>query len=332
VANLNSKNRLQKPFVQNSRIMFSPGLGGKIRKMCIVLTGSINISGGTTNGTAIGDGGPLNLIQRIIVHANPAGGSRYPGGKIVDIDPRSLIRYALTQRNGKVIGEQSGSTLNSGAAGNNTIYLSIPIYFQDFVQKASMATALNTDAGTYEALQVEIVTADKTACFSGTDRAWDTSGLMVQYRDDRAYTDGDTLVLYQESHPLFIANTNKRLLDEAMPRDGNFLSWQILAEASASKTLADTLLNRVDTEGPTLVFDNYAQDIRQIMLDDEWIDGSQTAAGLYFIDFTDGAIGANTVDASTLSTFFDVNNVSGANLDDLLVSTRRVIAPTPASK
>jgi hypothetical protein len=327
VAAQNSKNRFSKPFVNNSRIMFAPGLGGKIRKMNIIVKGSIVISGGATNGTANGDGGPLNLIQRIMVHANPAAGSSYPGGKIVDIDARSLVHYAITQRSGKKITDQGGSTLGAGAAATYPVYLSIPIYFQDAVQKYSMATALNTDPGTYESLQIEIVTGDKLSCFSGTDRAWDVSGLTVQYRDDRAYTDGDTAVLYQESHPFLIAATNQRALDEAMPRDGNFLSWLLLSQASAANTLSDALFNRVVVEGPTLVYDNYAQDIRCNMLDDEWIDPSSTATGIHFVDFTDGAVQANTVPAATLDTYFDVSNVSGANLDNLLISTRRIFTP-----
>lgn len=332
MANLNAKNRLVKPFVPNSKIIFTLPLGGKIRKGSVILAGNVNVTAGTTSGTKMGEGGPLNLISRIIVTATPAGGSRYPGGKIVDADPRSLVYYSITQRQGKLFTDQTGSTLNAGAVANNTgIYTAIPVYFADAVQKNSLATALNTDPGTYASVQVEVDTASLAACFAGNDRTVDYSGLTVQWLDERVAVPGDTAVLYQESHAALIAATNKRMLDEAMPQDGAFMSWQMLAETGTYHTLADTLLNRLVAAGPTLDFDKYAQDIRQTMLDDEWLDPSQSAAGVYFIDYTDGVVQANTVPGGTIQTYLDVNNVSGANLDDLLVFTRRVFSPQPAS-
>jgi hypothetical protein len=332
VANLNAKNRLVKPFVPNSKIIFTLPLGGKIRKGSVILSGNVNVTAGTTSGVVKGEGGPANLISRVIVTATPAGGSRYPGGKIVDCDVRSLIRYSITQRQGKLIIDQGGSSLSAGAVANSSIYTAIPIYWADSVQKNTLATALNTDPGTYASVQVEVDTANLAACFTGNDRTVDYSGLTVQWLDERVAVPGDTAVLYQESHVALIAATNKRMLDEAMPQDGAFMSWQICAEQSSALTLADTLLNRIVAAGPTLDFDKYAQDIRQTMLDDEWLDPSQTSAGYFFIDFTDGAVQANTVPGGTIQTYFDVNNVSGANADDLNISTRRVFQPSPAGK
>jgi hypothetical protein len=111
-----------------------------------------------------------------------------------------------------------------------------------------------------------------------------------------------------------------------MPLDGAFLSWMILAEQSAAATLSDGLLVRVQVDGTPISFDKYMNDIRQKMLDDEWLDPSQSGTGMNFIDWTDQALG-NSVLAASLQTRFQVTNVSGANLDDLLISTRRVFAP-----
>lgn len=328
--NLNAKNRLTKPFVQDSKLIFTLPLGGKIRQGLLVLSGQIVLASGTANGTVNGEGGPVNLISRVIVNATPASGSRYPGGKIVDATPRSLLRFAAMQHNGKFIGEQSGSTLGGGANGTYTIYLGIPIYFADSTLRNPIQTALNTDPGTYASVQVEVDTADITACFTGNNATVTYSGLTLQWVDDRVALSGDTLVRYQEDHLALIAATQKRMLDEAMPQDGSFESWTILAQQSAAATLADTLLNRVTISGPTLDYDKYGQDIRQDMLDNEWIDPSQTAAGMYHLDFTDGTV-SNTVPAGGLQTQLDVNNVSGANLDNLLVFTRRVFSPIPPS-
>lgn len=333
MANLQLQNTAQKPFIPNSKIPFSLGLGGKIRRGVVVLTGQIVVSAGTTSGTAYKEGGPAEFISRIKVIANPAGGSRYPGGNIVDCDVRSLLRNAMWQRSGKYIGDLNGGTLGNGAAGTYQIYLPIPIYFADATQRnRPIATSLNTDQGVYASVQVEVSTGSLSSCFTGNDRTVDYSGLQIMWMEDRIGLPGDTVVLYQESHELFIAASNKRMADEGMPQDGSFLSWQFCAQAGAQRVLSEALLNRVVIGGPTLKFDKFAMDIREAMIADEWMDPSQTPTGLYYIDYTDGVIEANNVGAFGLTTYFDVNNVSGANLDQLDVFTRRIQAPLPASK
>ncbi len=337
MASLNAKNRLTKPFIANSKVIFTLPLGGKIRRGCVILTGNVVLSGGTVNGVVAGEGAPVNLVSRIIVTATPAGGSRYPGGKIVDAGPRSLLRYAAAQHDGRVILEQSGSTLGGGANGTYPIYLSIPIYWADGTLRNGISTALNTDdstvvqGGTYASVQVEVDTANVAACLTGNNAVVDYSGLAVQWVDDRVAVPGDTIVRYQESHEALIAAAQKRMPDDAMPQDGAFESIQLLAQQGAALTLADTLLNRFTISGATLDYDKYSGDIRQTMYDDEWLNPAQTAAGMYFIDFTDGAL-SNTVPANGLQFQFDVNNPSGANLDSLDIFTRRVFPPMPAPK
>lgn len=327
------KNRATKPFVKNSKVPFTLDLGGKIRRGCVILSGQIVVSAGTTNGTVQGEGGPINLIKRITVVATPSANSRYPGGNIVDASPRSLLRYAIFQHSGRFIADQGGSTLGGGAAGTYPIYLSIPIYWQDPTLRTPglNVTALNTDPGTYDALQVQIDTGDITSCFTGNDRTVDYSGLNVEWYDDRIDMPGvDTLVRYQEDHEFLIAATRDRALDEAMPKDGMFESWLIMGQLNAAQALSDALLRKVRIDGPTLGLELWAQDIRQRMLDDEWINPAETATGLYLLDFTDGSA-SNTVDARYLSTTFDITNVSGANLDSFEIFTRRLVAPAKAA-
>jgi hypothetical protein len=326
------QNRYTQPFIKNSKVVFTLPLGQKILEGKIVLHGNVVLSAVTNAGAVAGEGAPINLIDRVIVHANPAAGSRYAGGEIVNCTQRSLLRYAATQHCGKFIGEQAGSTLGAGANGTYAIYLSIPIYFADATLRAKDAsTALNTDAGTYASVQVEVRTADILACLTGFVGTVDYSQLMVDWIDDRVDLPGqDTNTVFMEDHTLLIPATSKRALDPAMPNDGAFMAWLILAQQGAAGTLADTLLSRVKVEGNPIDFEKYAQDIRQKMLDDEWIDPSQSAAGMYFIDWTDGVL-HNSLIASTLQTKLDYNNVSGANLDNLLICTRRIFPPAPAS-
>lgn len=325
------KNIYTKPFLANSKVIFDVPLGGKIRRMNIVIQGNVTLSGGTANGTVSGEGAPANLVSRIYVNAIPANGSRYPGGQIVNCKTRSLLRYAVAQRQGKFVADLGGSTLGGGANGTYAVYMSIPIYFADGSLNGAqgVATALNTDPGTYSSVQVEVDTANVAACLTGNNATVDYSGLTVQYVEDRVQASGDTLVQYQEDHLMLIAATQERALDPAMPQDGSFTSMLILGEQSSALTLSDLLFQRLTITGPTIDFDKYAQDIRQSMIDDEWLDPSTTATGMYFADFTDGTL-ANSVAAGQLLTQFKVNNVSGANLDDLLIYTRRVFAPLPA--
>ncbi|SRR5579883_685012 len=324
--NSDKRNRFTQQFNAISKNIFTLPLSGKILQGWVLLTGQIVISGGTTNGTATGDGGPVNLIRRIIVNAIPAANSRYPGGKIVDCSPRALLRYAIFQHNGKYFDALAGSGLGSGAAGTYNVYLAIPIYWADANLRRQVSTALNADPTAYQTIQVEVDTGTSTDCFAGNDRTWNFSGLQVQWIDERENFGGDTLVRFQEDHIFLIPAANKRALDNAMPLDGSFESILYLAEQNTSQTLADTILNRVQMAGSTLDYDLYANDIRQNMFDDEWLDPSQSAAGHFFIDFTDGLVGGS-VPAGDLQIQLDLNNPSGSNLDQLRVYTRRLFSP-----
>jgi len=329
--------RLVTPFIPNSPLIFTLELGGKIMQGWLVLKGTIGVSGGTTNGTVMGEGAPARLIDRIKVIATPLAGSRYPGGEIVDATPRALLRSAVFQHSGKLILEQSGSTLGNGAAGTYSIYLAIPLYFADSTLRQVATAALNTDSdaqgtpgGTYGSVQVKVDAANLANCFTGNDRAVDYSGLTVEWIDDRANIVGDTAVLYQEDHEYLIPASVERAQDQAMPQDGTFQNWLILAEQSAQENLSNALFNRIRYASQQGDLEKSWQDIYQSMLDNEFIDPAQAQTGMFFIDWTDGLV-QNMQLAGQANWYFSVNNVSGANLDKLRIFTRRLIAPTPAS-
>jgi len=331
------RNRLQYPFVPDNKLFFTLPPGGKILQGRLILTGQIVVSGVTTPGVAVGEGGPINLIQRIKIFATAAGGSRYPGGTILDVTPRSLLRYAITQHNGKFIGEINGSTLGAGANGTYSIYLSIPIYFADSTLRNQVSSALNadiSDAGglpIYSSIQVEVDTGDITSCFFGNNGTVSYSGLTVQWDDDRLGLDGDTQVIYQEEHTLLIGAAQQRMLDPAMPQSGAFTNWLFMAESGGSAyTLNDNILQRITAASSTFNFDEYAYDIKQKMLDDEWFDPSTFGAGCYFIDWTNGSLN-NANPAAGILAQFQVLNPSGSNLDQLRVFTRRYYSPLAAS-
>ncbi len=214
--NSDKRNRFTQQFNPTSKNLFTLPLGGKILQGNVVLTGQIVISGGTTNGTQVGEGGPERLIKRIIVNAIPAANSRYPGGRIVDCSVRSLLRYAVAQHNGKFFAATSGDGLGSGAAGTYNVYLSILIYWADSNLRRQVQTALNGDPTAYQTIQVEVDTGTGTDCFSGNDRTWNFTSLQVQWIDERENFSGDTYVRFQEDdvHLILVART--RAIDLGM--------------------------------------------------------------------------------------------------------------------
>lgn len=324
MAYTNRKNRDQQPFLPSaSAITLSIPPNQSILRGMVILTGTVTIAGGTTNGIVVGEGGPLNLIHRIRIAANPAAGSAYPGGYLVDCTPRTLLRWAQLQHFGKYIGEQSGSTLGNGAPGVYPIYLAIPIYFADDNLRNQVQTALTASETAYESLQVQVATGQLSDCFAGSDRTA-TYNLQVQWWDDRAAIQlgNSDIVLFQEDHQLQIGAANTRLNDPAMPQSGAFMSWTILAEQGSSKTLSDALLNKLYADSATWSYEEFAQDLRQTMYDEEWLDPSQNGAGLYHVDMTKGVLW-NSNPARGIDLRLDVNNPSGAFADALRFFTRR---------
>jgi hypothetical protein len=323
----NRRNRGAYPW--QPQVVFNIPPGGKVLDGMLILAGTVTIAGGTTNGTVIGEGGPVNLIKKIKITATRGTGSRYPNGELVNNTPRALLRYAITQHGGKYIGELSGSTLGNGAVGTYVIYLAIPIYWADSTLRNEVQTALNMDpvdstgVPVYENVQVKVdLATDLTTCFSGSDRVANFSGLSVQWDDTRLNLGFDTTPIVQEDHDFLIQAAQTRAVDYAFPTDGAITSLFINAESGVYKTLSDTLLNKLTMAAPTLNLEEYALDIRSRMYTDEWFDASQSGIGQFYIDFTNGLL-QNSNPASGIAMEFDVNNPSGASQDQLKIYTRR---------
>jgi hypothetical protein len=323
------KNLKEIVFTPNSKnnIINIP-LGAKILRGHLILTGTVTLAGGAASGTKAGDG-IVNLIKRIKLHAVAQDGSRYPDGSVVDATPRSLFRYAMSVR-GKYIDELSGSTLGAGAAAAYPIYMAVPIIFQtDNLRKGKgkVQTALNADITAYKSLYLEVETGAVTDCYTGNDRTV-TYDLKLQWVDERENFDGDTFALFQEDHVKLIGAAQERLEDDALPPKGSFLHWLVMTESGATtRTLVDTILNKVVIKGQTIDWKLNYKDIRQINIDDNIFDAAATMTGMFFLDFTDQSLLRGAVPAPGLLVQYDVNNPGGSNADDLLVFTRRIFAP-----
>jgi hypothetical protein len=314
-------------FRPNNDVVFTLPLGGKICKGNIVIEGNITLAGGTTSGTPFGGSAiPAHMIKSIIIRATAADGSRYYSGEIVNSSPRSLLRYAIAQRR-KYIGEINASQLGGGAIGAYGIYQSIPLYFADPNVARQYTTALNADIFAYKTIQVIVRCGDITTMFPGNDRVADYSGLRVRWVDERQDLNGDTLTLIQEDHVVQIPASNKTFVDNALESDGAYLNWFLMTEVGADHHLSEGVLNRLKLTGNGIAITDFEpNDIHQKMFDDSWWDASQDPTGQYFIDLSEGNV-YKPIPGSGLRTVMDITMLSGANVDQLRVYTRRYFSP-----
>jgi hypothetical protein len=326
--------RYEQPINQGAPNVFTLPQGGNILRGNVVVDATVTITNAGAAGTAVGEGGPTDLIRSIKIKASKAAGSRYYNGLIVDCIPRSLVRYAITQRSGKFVGDLFGSTLGGGVAGAYQVYLSIPIYFEEVTLLNTVQTALNMNPvdsqglPIYSAVQVKVdIAATLAEIFSGTAGAMVIDGMLRWY-DERLVLTTDTIPMVQEDHELLIQAAQHRLVDPAMPSDGAFLSWLIMAEqGQPGLTLSDAILNHIHVQSSGVEYEAKWQEIRQSMMDEGYYDPSTTMVGQFFKDWTHG-IWQNSNAAAQLAHWFSVNNPSGAGLDQLRIYTRRMFGFT----
>jgi hypothetical protein len=331
---LDEMNRSKDAFTPGAPIVVDVDQGGKILDLSVIVRGTITLAAGTTSGTQVGDG-LINLVKNIKLTGNPSSGSPYPAGDYVDCTPRSLLRYAMVQRQGKYMADMAlsgAANLGNGAAGTYSFYIEYPIFFADPTSRTPMNTAFNADLGLWDSLQLQIdLASDLSGIFAGNDRTINApglAGLWVETKDSRLNLPGLTTPLIQHEHLFQIDSTMDRKVDRGMPTDGNFLQWMIMAEQNISNgygTLSDGLLNKVYWQGTNGVIRQNANDIRARMYTDNWIDPAQSGTGLYFIDWVNGN-NLNSNPAKGLSTEWDVNMVTGVNQDQFRVFTRRTLA------
>lgn len=332
--------RAEQPIYPGVPNVFNINPGLNIVRAWVTIDATVTIANAGAAGTPIGDAAIANLaasrlIRRIQVLASPGPGSRYPKGPLVDCSPRSLLRFAMPQREGKLFGDLLGNgSLGEGAAGVYEVYFTIPIYFADEANlngSQANSTALNMNARdsqglpVYSAVQVKVdVAAALGEIFSGTGGTMAVAGMM-RYGDKRIDLSGsDTLPMKQEDHIALIRGEQYQFPDQLLPLDGAFTQWLIMAEqGQPGYTLSDALIERLEIQGNQLNFKKKWQEMRQAMLDESFFDPSQTLTGLSYIDWTDGIL-QNSNGAAGLQAFYSVLNPSGSGLDQLRVYTRRV--------
>lgn len=322
-------------FQKNTTMEISIPLNGKIDVGYVVLDGDVTIADPAlpavpAAGTLKGLPGPAGLIKEVRVDANPAPGSRYPGGPVVKMSPIALLYQAILQQT-KFINDLFGQTFTpaAGAMGDPGVYAvhtEIPIFFTDFNKRRGMLTQLNGDPRAYDYIALQIDTGDLSTIMVGTNRSIDTTALKVSWRDERYNLPGDRIVLFQEDHRQLIAAAQTDLKAEGLRKEGAYLDWMLLTEVGASQILADTLLNKLTINSSARDIVAKWEEIRAKMFRDGWYDASQDAVGQFFIDLCLGDP-ALAVPATDIKAEIDTNMVSAANVDALRFITKRILFP-----
>jgi hypothetical protein len=321
-----NRNRQTKDFGAGmGKVTFTVPLGGYITEMRLALRGAVSVAGGAQNGNAKAEN-PLGLIQRVIVEAVKRDGSRYPDGKIKDVSPRSQVRRRAVDK-GKVLADIISPNGITGAIAVTNLHSEIVLRFALPTLKKPIDTALNTNE--YKSITVTVETGGRDTLFVGNDRAFDLSGLKLDYSDRREDMGGDCHVLFEQDVLVQINAANDRfMLSPYLPAGGNYLDLFLMAQNGAQNTLADTIVDKVRIDGSSIEYEKSDDDIKQEQF--EFVDAGQAVAGLYYVPFSPdgllyGAVPVNT--PQDLDAKLSLLNPGGAGADSVLVNVRRVYWP-----
>jgi hypothetical protein len=278
-----------------------------------IFGGSLVISGGTANGTILGED-PGNLAaQQFKVEATAIDGG-YPSGTLLSVSSRTMLRRRTFDNltSSRFIPDVSlGISGLSGAAGTFTLNLPFKKYWALPWLKRPFDTALDT--GMFSSLLWTITNGAASRQFSGNDRTFNYAGVYWDiYHQFQAYKGvglGPIAVLFDDDKVKNIGGANARLeINKELVSDGIYTDLLIMSETT-NQALADTIVNKITAAASTDEFFNaYSLDLKAEM-EDMIGDASTTSTprtGLYFFTIADD--GCLTNGKSDLSLTIDQNN------------------------
>jgi len=320
------------PLAQNSPAYYSLNLskaaGWLLLGIDLCVRGNIVLSAGTTNGTRSQED-PAGIFNNIQIDATPMPGGLYRGGKVFNASPRSILRMNVFDR-GRFQDDLGGSNSVTGAAGTFPINLRLPINFALPNGLKPIDTALRLDQ--FSDITMTFNMSSIAAMLVGCDRTVDWTQLYIEVVERRAYSVNAAKktgfwplgTLFQDDHFFQIAAANNRFtIDSQLPHVDPYVEALLMTQSTAQNTLVDTILNRVTQyQGLESFSDIFERDLRMLN-NDEITEVANTAlTGMYFLRLSDRRL-SNLV-LPTYNLVLDVNNPGGANLDSLLLFTRRL--------
>jgi hypothetical protein len=313
-------------------------LGNLLKGFRIAITGQLALSGQSVVGVANGEPSAAGLVTRIIVETKSNRGLATPDGKIVEIVPRTALFRRMLE---KVSSGFKQPDIRLGAAGivpaNGNIVVNavidIPFALPRLVNPIESALKMDD----YDLIRLTLTSQSLAALFVGNNAVVDYSGLRYEIQEIREVNPSyqPIRVPYINDQFVYIGGANPRMIwDAFITQTGLFLDFLALTETTSS-ALADTIINRLFiSSGSDAIEDPYFDQIKGDQ-QDFVSDLANSMVGVHYRPLAAGledARGLLTSAVPDLSIKADVANPGGANVDRVILSTRRVaVRQVPAN-
>lgn len=313
-------------------------LGNLLKGFRIYITGQIGLSAQSVAGVLNGEGSGWGLVTRLIVETKSNRGLATPDGKIVEIVPRTGLFRRIFERatsNFKQPDIRLGAAGIVPANGNIVVnsVLDIPFALPRLVNP--IETALKMDD--YDLIRLTINTQALAAMFVGNNAVVDYSGLRFEIEEIREVNPSyqPIRVPFINDQFVYIGGANPRMIwDAFITQTGKFVDFLALSE-TAAQALSDAIVNRLFVNsGSDAIEDPYFDQLKGDQ-QDFVSDLAQSMLGVQYRALMAGledARGLLTSAVDDLSIKADVANPGGANVDRIILSTRRVaVREVPAN-
>jgi hypothetical protein len=303
--------------------------GGFLEDLMIIARGSVNVTGGTTNGTATGDFNPQAMVNMFEVIAVSAG--VYPDGTLKRVYPETVhTRYMFDTRD--ELPDYLGATI--AGTGSTAVYTPYVLRFALPKNPEPNETSLWT--GGYTGLQLIITCGHGTDMYNGNDRNWDFSGVTFDIYDRRnqgSPNSTEVAVLYEQDIiiPINGANTSWNLRDYLQQKYG-YLDILALFQTT-NHVLTDGILQQIvniEDANQTPFFYTVNPPALKFRQFPEIGKTFAAAAGLYRIPLAEDFMLSNLIQSPAIT--LNVSNPGGANVDRIILSCRRVAMPAVDAK
>jgi hypothetical protein len=303
--------------------------GVALSKILVCLRGAIVISGGTSSGTSQGEN-PGGFMQNIQIDAT-AKKAGYPGGKLKNVVPRSLVRRRIFDSGFLQPDQLLGASGVSGAAATFNPNMPFQLRFSLPYLVRPLETALRLD--NYSQIMMKITNGSKAnQVGAAMDRTMDYTGLFWDIIEFREFI-GDyqpPVVLYEDDTVIPIAQTNARTnLDPYLSHSEAFLDVVWIAETSGpAYALTDGIINEIFVKSGSEQFLDFLKDHCKAEQQEYLTDFATVPTGLLYTPFAKDLGNDLTLLSGAVPDIGATLDITKLATDQLTVSSRR-IAPVP---
>lgn len=302
-------------------------VGYALISLICLFAGSVVISGGSTNGTSLGENPALIAAQQFDLDATGAA-SDVPAGKLKSLQSRTVLRRRILDQ-GIFQSDLNQASVNGAAA---TYNFNMPFVLPFALPRIARPYDTALPMERYTDLKLKIIQGGSDIQYSGNDRAFDYSAAYWDIHEKRELMNGDYPfgVLYDDDRYIPIVQASKKMsVFGELPQGEAYIDALWMAETT-NAALADTIINKVNLFTGTMQWSEQESNAIKDDMVDYLRTQSTTLTGLYYTPVVQGLEKNNGLLAGAqygLKAILDVSNPA-AGVDRLLVATRR-IAPFP---